>query len=187
VTRLRLRLILLLALPLASCWEGDSFYAASDSRPALPPGTYRAVPSDHPDDANQVRVSIREDGMTSITDRDGDHGVGFAPLGGSYFVMWYRDEGTSREALYALFQSEPGHYRLLVPICDKTRAIAAAAGAQIMPDPKLVTCRFQTRAQLEDGLRHLEGQEIDSVDFIPAKSSVAPRPGKASRRPRPES
>ena len=181
------KLILILALPLAACWEGDSFYAASDSRPALPPGTYRAVPSEQPQDAEQVRVSIREDGMTSITDRDGDHRIGFAPLDGSYFVMWYRDEGSSHEAVYALFQRDQGHYRLRVPICDKTRVIAAAAGAQVVTDPKLTTCHFQTRDQLEDGLRHLEGQEIASVDFIPTKSSVAPRPGRPGRRPRPGS
>ena len=171
MTGFRPRLIVLLVLPLAACWAGDSFYVASDSRPALPPGDYRAIPSDKPADAQLVRVSIRSDGMTTITDRDGDHIMGFAPLGGVYFAMWYRDDASSREAVYALFQSERGHYRLLIPICDRTRAIAAAAGAQVVTDPKLTTCQFKTRAQLEDGLRHLEGTNLDSVDFIPAAKS----------------
>jgi hypothetical protein len=171
VTRFRLRLIVLLVLPLSACWAGDSFYVASDSRPALPAGEYRAIPSDKPADAQLVRVSMRSDGMSTIKDRDGDHVLGFAPLGGSYFAMWYRGDGSSREALYALFQSEPGHYRLLVPFCNKTSAIAVAAGAQVVADPKLMTCQFKTRAQLEDGLRGLEGTKLDSVDFIPSAKS----------------
>jgi hypothetical protein len=179
-------LILLLALPLAACWTGDSFYAASDSRPALPPGDYKSVPSDKPADAQLVRVTIRGDGMTSIADRDGDHIMGFAPLGGSYFVLWYRDDENKQATLYALFQSERGHFRVLVPFCDKTRAVAVAAGAQVVTDPKLTTCTFKTRAQLEDGLRRLEGQNIDAVDFIPTR-----RPGKQrlgpGQRPRPNS
>jgi len=161
------RLILLLALPLAACWAGDSFYAASDSQPALPPGTYRAIPSDRPAEANLVRVSIRGDGMTTITDKDGDHALGFSPLGGPYFVMWYREDEHRPEALYALFQNERHRYRLLVPFCDKTKAIAAAAGAQVVIDPKLTTCQFKTRAQLENGLRRLEGTKLDSVEFVP--------------------
>jgi hypothetical protein len=173
-------------LPLAACWAGDNFYAASESRPALPPGVYRAVPADKPGDAQLIRVSIRSDGMTSMTDRDGDHIMGFAPLGGSYFVMWYREEESSRGTLYALLQSEGRRYRLLIPFCDKTRAIAAAAGAQIVTDPKLTTCTFKTRAQLEDGLRRLEGQEIDSVEFIPTRRSAKPRLGP-SQPPRPNS
>ena len=174
---MRRLILLLLALSLSGCWEGDNFYTASDSRPALPPGDYRAVPSDKPAEAQLIRVSTRDDGMTSITDRDGDHIMGFAPLGGSYFATWYREDESGKGAVYALLQSERGHYRLFIPICDKTRAIAAAAGAQIVTDPKVTTCAFKTRAQLEDGLRRLEGQNIDSVEFIATRRSAKPRFG----------
>jgi hypothetical protein len=179
-------LVLLLALPLAACWTGDSFYAASDSRPALPPGDYKSVPTDRPADAQLVRVSIRGDGMTAITDRDGDHIMGFAPLGGPYFAMWFREDESKQETLYALFQAEGGRYRALIPFCDKTRDVAVAAGAQVVIDPKLTTCAFKTRAQLEDGLRRLEAQEIDAVDFIPTRRPGKPRPGP-DHRPRPHS
>jgi hypothetical protein len=171
------KLILLFLLPLAGCWEGDSFYTASDSRPALPPGTYRVVPDDHSAKPETVKVSMLPDGMTAMGDKDSSNAVGFAPLNGSYFVMWMiQDRDRPHEALYALFQSERGHYRLLAPFCDRTKAIAAAAGAEVKTDPKLTTCRFQTRAQLEDAFRHLEGQKVDSVDFIPIRRSSRPSP-----------
>lgn len=168
-------LILLLALPLCGCWEGGLFYAASESRPALPPGSYRAVPSDHPADAKIVRVSLGTDGMTTIADPAATNIVGFAPLGGAYFVMWFPD-GEDGRALYALFQTGRGRYRILVPFCDKTRDVAMAAGAQVAPDPKIGICRFRTRAQLEGGLRRLEGQKMDSVDLIPATDAPNPAP-----------
>jgi hypothetical protein len=158
-------LILLFALPLAGCWEGDIFYATSDSRPALPPGTYHVVPTDDPADAGTAQVSILDNGMTQIRDDKGINAVGFAPLGSSSFVAWIpeQEEGW---ALYALFQKERGRYRFVIPFCDKTKVIAAAAGAQIAPDPKVAICRFRTRAQLEDGLRHLEGRKVDSIEFV---------------------
>lgn len=173
------RLILLLALPLAGCWEGGIFYAASESRPALPPGVYQIVPTDDPADTGTAQVSMLNNGMTQIGDEKGTNVVGFAPLGGSYFVMWLPQQEQSW-ALYALFQTEAGRYRFVVPFCDKTKAIAAAAGAKVAPDPKIPICRFRTRAQLEDGLRHLEGRKIDSIEFIPmaATSSGGARPAR---------
>ncbi|HEX4738182.1 MAG TPA: hypothetical protein VH331_11540 [Allosphingosinicella sp.] len=172
------RLILLLVLPLAGCWEGGVFYAASESLPALPPGTYRSIPSDHPEDAKIVRVSIRKDGMTTIVDKEATNTLGFAPLGGAYFVMWLPDEERD-QAVYALFERKQGRYRILVPICDRTKAIATAAGATVAIDPKVTTCRFKTRPQLEDGLRHLEGREMDSVELIP----MPPAGGAAGTAP----
>ena len=178
------RLILLLVLPLAACWEGDSFYTASDSRPALPPGAYRAVPADKPSEAKSVQVSMLPNGMTSMVGDGGNNAVGFAPLGGSFFTMWFQHSDGGREALYALFQADRGHYRLIVPFCERTAAIASAAGAQIVKDPKMTTCRFQTRAQLEDGLRHLEGRQQDVVDFIPtgANNPAGSRAGATRQR-----
>jgi hypothetical protein len=171
------RLIALLALSLSACWGGATFYTASDARPALPAGTYRAVPSDGKP-AETVRVSIRADGMTSIAGKDDGDLVGFASLGGSDFAMWYPDPDDSKSAVYGLFRAEGGHYRLTVPFCERTTAIATAAGATVVKDPKMTTCAFQTRAQLEDGLRHLEGQTGDVVEFIPSAPLPPPRQHK---------
>jgi hypothetical protein len=166
-------LIFLLALPLAACWGGAVFYSASDARPALPPGVYRTLPSSEPDQAETVRVSIRADGMTRIVGK-GDEIVGFAPLGGPYFAMWSVEREDGNSAIYALFEAKQGHYRLIIPFCERTTAIAAAAGARIVKDPKTTLCTFETRAQLEDGLRHLEGQTQDLVDFLPVAANSLP-------------
>lgn len=173
------RLIGLLALPLAACWGGATFYTASDARPALPPGTYRAAPSDGKP-PETVRVSIRADGMTSISGKDDGDLVGFAPLGGSDFVMWYPDPEDGKSAVYSLFRAEGGHYRLMVPLCERTVAIATAAGGTVVKDPKVTTCTFQTRAQLEDGLRHLDGQIGDVVEFTP--TAPTPTHGRHARQ-----
>jgi hypothetical protein len=177
VTRLRLRSILLLALPLASCWGGQTFYTPSETRPALPPGVYRAVPVDEPKQAETVRVSILGNGMTSIAGKGDANVVGFVPLDASYFVMWQPDAEGGPGAIYALLHAERGHYRLIIPFCEKTMPIAMAAGAEVTKDPKVKVCSFKTRAQLEDGLRHLEAEKRNAVDLLPmAGNMLTPHP-----------
>jgi hypothetical protein len=177
VTSFRLRLIVLLIVPLASCWGGLTFYTASEARPALPPGVYRAVPADEPKQAETVRVSILGNGMTSIAGKGDANVVGFVRLDPSYFVMWQPDADGGPGAIYALLHAERAHYRLIIPFCERTMAIATAAGAELTKDPKIKVCSFKTRAQLEDGLRHLEGQKQDAVDFLPlAPNRAPPRP-----------
>ena len=181
MTSFRLRLILLFALPLGSCWGGQTFYTASEARPALPPGVYRAVPLDQSEKPETVRVSILGNGMTSIAGKGDANVVGFVPLDPSYFVMWQPDAEGGPGAIYALLHAERGHYRLIIPFCERTLAIATAAGAELTKDPKIKVCSFKTRAQLEDGLRHLEGLKRDAVDFLPtADNRPAPRPRHGS-------
>jgi hypothetical protein len=170
-------LVFLLLLPLAACWEGDRFYALAEARPALPAGTYRLVPPDR-SPPETIRVAILPNGMTSLDD-DKHSGIvaGFAPLGGSYFVMWLQNQESDHDTPYMLFQSEDGHYRLTLPACTETRDIALAAGAQVVVDPKVTTCRFATRAQLEDGLRRLEVRKLDAAELIPVgRRGSHPRP-----------
>jgi hypothetical protein len=128
---------------------------------------YRLLPPDH-SKPETVKVSALPNGMTSFdNDKDSGNVAGFVPLGGSYFVMWLQDEERSHDTPYMLFQSENGHYRMTLPLCTETRDIAVAAGAQVLTDPKITTCRFSTRAQLEDGLRRLENRKLDSAELIP--------------------
>jgi hypothetical protein len=72
---------------------------------------------------------------------------------------------------------------MILPVCKETKDIALAAGAQVVTDPKITTCRFATRAQLEDGLRRLENQKIDAAELIPIGRPAAPpsRPGSRQR------
>jgi hypothetical protein len=178
------RAILLLVLPLAACWEGDNFYAIAETRPALPAGTYRFVPPGN-SAPETLKVSILPNGMTSLVDDKQSGSIaGFAPLGGSYFVMWLQDAERSHDTPYMLFQSENGHYRVILPVCTETRDIAVAAGAQVITDPKITTCRFATRAQLEDGLRRLESRNLEAAELI-AMSRGAATPMRPDPRRRP--
>jgi hypothetical protein len=150
----------------------------SETRPALPPGVYRAVPLDEPKQAETVRVSILGNGMTSIAGKGDANVVGFVPLDASYFVMWQPDAEGGPGAIYALLHAERGHYRLIIPVCESTMAVAVAAGAEVTKDPKVKVCSFKTRAQLEEGLRHLEAEQRNVVDFLPlAPNRAPPRPG----------
>jgi hypothetical protein len=159
-------LIALLSLALGSCWFGDRLYADSDARSALVPGFYRvSAPGEKP---GEVRISILPNGLTQMADSDGSGAdiYGFAPLDPQRgtFVGWHGDDKGSGSAegkqLYLLGQRRnDGSFVIYVPFCDGAEAqIARRTGASIEGDGKPgnpETCRFRSRAALENALRQL--------------------------------
>lgn len=184
-------LALLLLLP--GCWFGGDFYAASDLRPALPPGRYRVEPlTPRPGEEDQEKiliVSIRSDGFTEFLplERDGREDrsetavAGFVPVDetGTVFAAWFElppGGATTQSGVvgspdlrpYALLRPDPdGGYRFLILSCPgPIEAVARAAGAR----PSELTpsvCIFPDRASLEAGLRNVPADFDDGLRFVP--------------------
>ncbi|MDQ8756573.1 hypothetical protein RCO27_10050 [Sphingosinicella sp. LHD-64] len=155
-------LILVAAFLISGCWTGDMFYAATELRAPVAPGDYRLLsPDGQSDDA---RVSILPDGLTRFTPRDDREpvGVGFATLDADrgIFVAWVATIGEeaapSDTTVYGLLEARPdGEYAILMPSCLEMETLATSAGATIVPDSKVRSCRFPDRASLETALRQL--------------------------------
>ena len=168
----------LLALPLlAGCWTGTSFYAPQEVRAPIAPGIYRTVGTGSPSNQGRYRLSIRGDGYTSVAQVDGSETTvaGFAPLPGrdGPFVAWFQEsveKGWEPGTMpYGLLERRGREYVLSFPMCSETRALAEAAGAVFLPDPKVPLCRFSDRASLEAGLRRAaEEGPMESLRLVPA-------------------
>ena len=166
------------ALLLASCWTGAPFYSRAELRAPVPPGLYRTVAPDSPTERDSYRVSVRGDGYTAFARVDGgDTGiVGFVPLPGSdvMFVAWFEEGGARGEddsvRAYGLLQRRGSEFLVSFPMCSETRAMAEAAGAQFLPDPKVPLCRFPDRAALESALRRVAAQgPTETLRLVPAR------------------
>lgn len=171
---LRSALLLFALVPLAGCWMGGHFYTAAESRPAIAPGVYRVSGGDPR--RGPVRVSLRPDGLTRIAAVDGKEApsvMGFAPLDGSgrRFVMWQQEEDAGSEAdgvAYGLIERQGRSYLLLLPVCERSRAVAVAAGATVSAEPKVTICLFPDRAKLEAALRAVKPDQGERVRLTPA-------------------
>jgi hypothetical protein len=179
---MRTILAALAALLLSGCWLGDSFYTASDARPAIPAGNYRGVNSNG-DPAPAIAVAILPDGMTRIA-RGPDQPpmvVGFAPLddSGRNFVTWAAETSipgrTGNGSLYGLLQrADNGDFLYHVPVCEDSEAAARAAGAAVeAPADGPKTCRFPDRARLENALRQLRPDPADDSKIILRLTRIA--------------
>lgn len=153
----------LAALLLSGCWEGESLHAAADARPAIAPGLYRTVSENGEVSPSVLRISALPDGMTRVQAVPGGANdfltIGFAPLDpeGRAFAAWTVPEGVERGngITYGLLRrGDAGSYVYIVPMCDRTLAIVAAAGAS--PGGRdALACRFTSRAGVEAALRSL--------------------------------
>jgi hypothetical protein len=175
---MRLLLIAPLAFALAGCWAGLNLYSASDARPAIPPGLYKAT-SDG--EAERVyRVSILPNGLTQFDTGEKKEIYGFVPLdaAGGSFVGWMNlDEdpaaaGETKEAnqVYALVVSQPrGGFIAYAPECrDEAGEIARRSGATVEKGESNV-CFFRTRASLEAALRLLPRDEGSALKLDPVR------------------
>ncbi|HEX8263768.1 MAG TPA: hypothetical protein VF547_12940 [Allosphingosinicella sp.] len=165
----------LLPLVLTACWVGEPFYAAEEVRAPIAPGLYRTAGTESPSDRSRYRVSVRRDGYTSLAQLDAGETttVGFAPLPGEagVFVAWFQEsveKGWEPGTLpYGLLERRGREYRLSFPMCRETRALAEAAGAVFLPDPKTPLCRFADRKSLEAGLRRAAAEgPVESLRLV---------------------
>jgi hypothetical protein len=175
---MRLLLIALLAFALAGCWAGLNLYSASDARPAISPGVYKAT-SDR--EVERVyRVSILPNGLTQFDTGEKKEIYGFAPLdaAGRTFVGWMNLDGEpaapgeAKEAnqIYALVVRQPrGGFIVYAPECrDEAGEIARRSGATVEKGESNV-CLFPTRANLEAALRLLPRDERSALKLEPVR------------------
>ena len=159
----RLLLVALLAVALGGCWMGTNLYAASDARPALPSGVYRAV--EPGGSAKVYRVSLLPNGLTQLDDGKDKIPYGFAPLdaGGRNYVAWLQiDEDHASQGASApnqffglLVRRAGGTFVAYAPSCkDAAAKLARASGASVQAGVR-PACRFPTRAALRKALRLL--------------------------------
>ena len=158
---MRLVAILLLTLLLAACWTGNALYSDTDARPALAAGIYRMEAGD---EIEEVRVSILSTGLTQIESK-GEKGVyGFAPLseGGQAFVAWFKtdDEPGAGEQFYTLVERQPdGRVTFYQPTCGGEEASIARGEGATVDTGMAATCRFPSRASLENAMRQLRPRD----------------------------
>lgn len=171
-----IRSLATLALPLAlaGCWAGEPFYTDADARPAIPPGEYRFVYTPEGETREGTgTVSILPSGLTRMGPEKELEDFGFAPLPGSSdrFVGWQKDsddDGEPDERVpYWLLLRSGGEFQLTIPMCEKTKDIALAAGATLPEDVKIATCVFPSRAALEGALLKVEVERQDAVVLRP--------------------
>ena len=152
---MRILLIALVSLALAGCWIGQSLYASSDARPAIPPGLYQAS---GPDMSKRVYlVSLLPNGLTQFDTGEKQEVYGFAPLGGDAFVGWIQIEGSKPDEdnqIYGLVvRQSGGAFTIHAPECKNEQGeIARKNGATVEPGTP-PACRFSTRASLEKAMR----------------------------------
>jgi hypothetical protein len=167
---------------LAGCWTGAPFYAQAELRSPVPPGLYRTVGTDSPSDHDRYRVSVRRDGYTSFARIDGgDTGVaGFVRLPGSkaLYVTWFEEGGARGDddsiRAYGLLERRGGEFLVSFPMCSETRAMAEAAGALFLPDPKVPLCRFPDRASLEAALERVAAEgPMETLRLVPIRKGGA--------------
>ena len=165
---MRRLLVALAASLLGGCWVSGDFYAASDLRQPISPGTYRWG---WPDGAGPriVQVSHGRDGFTvlSFAGEDGRAGrIGLTPLDAEEraFAAWAvreNDDGPPTAQIYGLLgRMDDGSYRIIGPNCEKDRW--AAGGAEI---EHVGLCRFRSRETLPAGLRRLVPRLRDGISL----------------------
>ncbi|HYI47205.1 MAG TPA: hypothetical protein VEX35_01960 [Allosphingosinicella sp.] len=174
------------ALLLAGCWEGESLHSAADARPAIEPGLYRTVSETGEVSPSVLRISTQADGMTRFQAVPGGENewmtIGFAPLDpeGRAFAAWTVPggiiEGGSAVTYGLLRRGGDGSYVYIVPMCDRSAAIAGAAGGGLEGRDAPV-CRFTSRASIEAALRALpaDAQALGEVVRL-VRADPAPNP-----------
>jgi hypothetical protein len=164
--KLALVALIALALPLAGCWGGDSFYATSEGVAAIPAGKYAVYnihgPRSKDDEATsneRIKISYTADGHAVVDGNDsGDTNTGIlVKLGekpGLYVVQ--ADLGAPLpkigSAVYALVNLTTDGYQLSIPRCDQKRAAfwdRAIVSGLLVGKP---VCKFSSRAGLEAAL-----------------------------------
>jgi hypothetical protein len=153
-------LIVAATLMLTGCWMGDGLYSSDDARQPIPAGLYRVTSGS--EKVRLERVMLLPNGLTKISDEDGDGLYGFAPLDqrNGRFVVWYHKADESpddRVQLYMLLERRPAReFVLYLPKCDGDLAeIARKAGAAV-EEGVTNTCQFPTRASLEAAMRQVQ-------------------------------
>jgi hypothetical protein len=127
--------------------------------------------------AHLYRVSRRSDGMTQFDGDDGKLIVGFAPLEADrgVFVAWEQAERDSKEAddnqTYALLVAQTdGAFLVYAPSCkDDQEAVARDSGATVASGI-FATCRFPSRARLEQALRRLSRDDNSAMRLVRIRS-----------------
>jgi hypothetical protein len=168
---MRLLLIALLPFALAGCWTGTRLYSASDARPVIPPGAYKAVSPDA--DSETFQVSILPNGMTQFGDGEDKDEYGFAPLDPAkgMFVAWEierdssaHENATNENQTYALVVRQPnGTFLAYLPSCTDEEAEIARKNGAVVESGIAPTCAFVTRAGLEQALRALPQDEKSAM------------------------
>jgi hypothetical protein len=156
------------AFELGGCWMGTSLYTASDARPAIPSGVYRAL---EPSGSTKTyRISVLANGLTQLDDGEDKIPYGFAPLDadGRTFVAWLeigKDRGVQDRSepnqFFGLLVRQPsGTFVAYAPSCrDVGARIAHESGATIRAGSP-AECRFPSRAALEKALRLLPRDKL---------------------------
>ena len=176
----RLLALLPAVVLLWGCWTGAPFYSRAELRAPVPPGLYRTIGTDSPSDHDRYRVSVRRDGYTSFARIDGGDTAlaGFVPLPGSrtLFVAWFEEGGARGNddsiRAYGLLERRGREFLASFPMCSETRAMAEAAGAVFLPDPKVPLCRFPDRASLEAALKRVAAEgPTETLRLVPIRKS----------------
>lgn len=157
------------ALLLCGCWVGERFYTDAEAVAAISAGLYRSISPDG--EVREMRVSILPNGLTRLSGDDEEFDVvGFTPLAGreERFVAWLFPETDREDGLaYGLLERHGDEFLLFSPACEPTQALARAAGAEIVPNSKIMMCRFPDRQSLESALRQLEYSPSEAARIVP--------------------
>jgi hypothetical protein len=171
--------LLVLAASLSGCWSGNSFYAVSESVPAIEAGKYRVVaiggPSTPANDATlgtYVKISYAADGHATVDDINGGDSsnstlIKLGDTPGLYVVQAdlgapIPDIGSS---LYALINVIPDGYQIAVPKCDQKRVVGwsrAIVSGLFVGKP---VCKFDNRADLETALLDYAKDPISWTEY----------------------
>ena len=167
---MRRLLIALLPFCLTGCWTGFNLYSASDARPAIPPGVYRANTEEAADKV--YRVSVLPNGMTRFDGGEKNLTYGFAPLDRSTFVAWMQLDGEppavaekhEPNQIYGLMVHQPDDaFVIYAPSCsDAAGNVAKRSGAAIESGTP-PSCNFTSRASLERALHEVPRDDADAL------------------------
>lgn len=172
---MRSLLVLAAALSLSGCWTGLELFSASDARPALPPGLYRA--SSRGDADRIYRVSIMPNGRTRFDGGEKIEVYGFAPLGpnSDEYAAWLEIEADPSgrhvpdevNQIYGLLvRNRDGTFSVYLPDCSEATAeIARRNGATVANSE----CRFRSRAALAAALRELPRDKEKALELQPVR------------------
>ncbi len=177
---MRSLLLAILALSLAGCWSGESFYATSEGVAAIPAGKYETVfvrdyskAFDDSDLGRRVRIKYTPDGHAIIenTDEGGDSSnsllVKLGETPGLYVVQAELGASIPKvgSALYALVRTTPDGYQISIPKCDQQRL---KAWSRVVVSGLTVgkpVCVFNTRSDLEAALLDYDKAPINWTEY----------------------
>ncbi len=152
---------LIASLLLASCWEGEAWYAASEGETILPAGDYRLVePGSPPEGDDILRVALNDDGSQSVTAETPWRIVSVpfgSPADRRYLVQVQKMDGKGHDdgAAFLLMEVRDGRYLLtILPCGGSVRTAVEQSGGFVSSDPNSAsTCNFRDRALVEAQLK----------------------------------